>query len=273
MDLDRLIHIPITSIEELSFELVTQLSNLDEKDNVFVFINSVGNLSSQRNIDNLLKEKSTPDIQRAKDLKALFRAVTPYLNIKNIPMVVINHVYQDVGSFFGGSVVSGGSSMIYSADCIIQITRAQDKNSKGNLDGWNFTMVSDKSRFVREKSKFPFSVSFEKGIYKWSGLLELGIEGGFIVKQGDSHALVHREGSKLYIKGATSDKVDAFFTDLLENTNFKEFCRNRYSLSNVSPVANSELDMADNSDNSNTNEDEDTKEIKVNFNPTTGEVE
>lgn len=107
IDTSRVLHIPIKNIEELKFDLVNQLDQIDRKDKVIILIDSVGNLASKKELEDALNEKSVADMTRAKALKGLFRMITPYLTLKNIPLVAINHTYMEIG-LFPKAIVSGG---------------------------------------------------------------------------------------------------------------------------------------------------------------------
>lgn len=116
IDLHRVLHTPIKDVEELKFDLVGQLNNIDRKEKVIVVIDSIGNLASKKELEDALNEKSVADMSRAKALKGLFRMVTPYLTMKNIPLLAINHTYQEMG-LFPKSIVSGG--------CVVEGTMVQ----------------------------------------------------------------------------------------------------------------------------------------------------
>jgi RecA/RadA recombinase len=107
IDTNRVLHIPIKNIEELKFDIVNQLEQMDRKDKVIIVIDSVGNLASKKELEDAMNEKSVADMTRAKALKGLFRMVTPYLTMKNICLLAINHTYQEIG-LFPKSIVSGG---------------------------------------------------------------------------------------------------------------------------------------------------------------------
>tara|TARA_R110000868_G_scaffold278544_11_gene538394 strand:+ start:1476 stop:2330 length:855 start_codon:yes stop_codon:yes gene_type:complete len=94
IDTTRVLHVPIKNIEELKFDLVNQLETIERKDKVIIVIDSVGNLASKKELDDALNEKSVADMTRAKSLKGLFRMVTPYLTMRNIPLLAVNHTYQ-----------------------------------------------------------------------------------------------------------------------------------------------------------------------------------
>ena len=94
IDTNRILHCPITNIEELKFDLVHQLNEIKRSDKVMICVDSVGNLASKKEVEDAINEKAVADMTRAKQLKSLFRMVTPVLTMKDIPMSVVNHTYQ-----------------------------------------------------------------------------------------------------------------------------------------------------------------------------------
>jgi len=178
--LDSVVHTPITDVEELKHDISVQLQNLQRDDKVIIVIDSIGNLASKKETDDALEGKSVADMSRAKALKSLFRIVTPKLTLKDIPMVVINHTYKEIG-MFPKDIVGGGTGSYYGSDNIWIIGRQQDKDGT-EIAGYHFVINVEKSRYVKEKSKIPITVSYDGGINKWSGLLDLAIEAGIIVK-------------------------------------------------------------------------------------------
>lgn len=180
IDAGRVFHIPITDVEQLKFDIMQQINGLVRGDHVFIAIDSIGNLASKKEVDDALEGKSVGDMTRAKQFKSLFRMITPHLTIKDIPCHVVNHTYK-TQEMYSKDVVSGGTGIYYSADNIYIIGRQQDKDGT-DLLGYNFIINVDKSRFVREKSKIPLCVSFDKGISRWSGMLDVALELGFVTK-------------------------------------------------------------------------------------------
>ena len=96
IDTNRVLHTPITDVEQLKFDLIGQLEGLDRNDKVVVMIDSVGNLASKKELEDAINEKSVADMSRAKALKGLFSMCTPYLNMKNIPLIAVNHTYMEM---------------------------------------------------------------------------------------------------------------------------------------------------------------------------------
>ena len=107
----------------------------------------MGNLASKKEMEDALNEKSVADMSRAKALKGLFRMVTPYLNMKDIPLVAVNHTYKEIG-LFPKDVVGGGTGIYYSADNIWIIGRRQEKKGT-EIQGYHFIIKVEKSRFVK----------------------------------------------------------------------------------------------------------------------------
>lgn len=174
VDPNRVIHTPIANIEELKFDSVNQLEELERGDHVIIFIDSVGNLASKKELEDAKDQKSVADMSRAKALKGYFRIITPYLTSKRITAIAINHVYEEIG-MFPKTIMSGGTGGKYSANQIIFISKSQEKDGK-ELLGYNFKLIAEKSRYVREKSVIPLQVTFENGIQRWSGMFDLAKE-------------------------------------------------------------------------------------------------
>lgn len=128
IDASRVIHTPIKNIEELKFDIANQLEAIENGDKVIIVLDSLGNLASKTEVENALNEKTAVDMQRSKHIKSLFRIITPYLNMKQIPMICVNHTYDDLNSLWGGQVVSGGTGVMYIV--LIQFGLFQDLKKK-----------------------------------------------------------------------------------------------------------------------------------------------
>ena len=242
IDPERVLHTPITNIEELKFDIVAQLEELDRSDDVIIVIDSIGNLASKKELDDALNEKAVADMSRAKALKGLFRIITPYLAMKNIPLLAVNHTYKEIG-LFPRDIVGGGTGIMYSSDNVGIIGRQQEKQGQ-EVVGYNFIVNVEKSRYVKEKSKIPIGVSWEGGVQKYSGLLEVALIGGYVDKPSNGWYqrvdLTTGEviGSKLRLKDTmTAD----FWEPILETTDFPEFLKKTYKIGyNAPAIVNSE---------------------------------
>jgi RecA/RadA recombinase len=231
IDTSRVLHTPITDVEQLKFDLVNQLEQLDRAENVIIVIDSIGNLASKKELEDALNEKGVADMSRAKALKGLFRMVTPYLTMKNIPLLAVNHTYQEIG-LFPKAIVSGGTGIYYSADNIWIIGRRQNKQGT-EIKGYDFVINVEKSRFVKEKSKVPIQVSWEGGIERYSGLLDVALAGNYVAKPSNGwYCRVDRETGEL-VDPKVREKdtlLETFWTPIFEGTDFKKFIKGHYQI-------------------------------------------
>ena len=237
IDTSRVLHTPVTNVEELKFDMINQLEAIERGEKVIIVIDSIGNLASKKELEDALNEKSVADMSRAKALKGLFRMATPYLAMKDIPMVAVNHTYQEMG-LFPKAIVSGGTGIYYSADNIWILGRQQEKKGT-DVVGYNFVINVEKSRYVKEKSKIPITVNWEGGVQKWSGLTEVGIAGGYVRKPsaGWYEAVDPKTGELLSGKVRMDDTLKSdFWQKIFADTDFKEFVQKQYSIGHESLV-------------------------------------
>ena len=233
IDPGRVLHTPITDIEQLKFDVMSQINNVERGDHVIIVVDSVGNLASKKEVDDALEGKSVADMTRAKQMKSLFRMITPHLTIKDIPMVVVNHTYSEIG-LFPKQIVSGGTGIYYSADQIFIIGRQQEKDGT-DIIGYNFIINVEKSRFVREKSKIPVEVTFEGGISTWSGLLDVALEGGFVIKPSNGWYSKKGQEQKVRLKDTYTKE---FWMPILTSKEFREFIEARYKMASNDMMIN-----------------------------------
>lgn len=229
--MERVLHTPITDVEQLKFDLMQQMSGIERGDHVIFVIDSIGNLASKKEVEDALDGKSVADMTRAKQLKSLFRMVTPHLTLKDIPMVVVNHTYMEIG-LFPKAIVGGGTGSYYSADNIYIIGRQQEKTGT-EITGYNFIINVEKSRHVREKSKIPVEVSFTGGISKWSGLADIAIESGHVIKPSMGwYSRVNGETGEIEEKKWRAKDMDSkdFWLPVLTDKTFAEWIKNRYQV-------------------------------------------
>ena len=230
IDMDRVMHTPLTDIEQLKFDIMQQFENIERGDKLMVILDSIGNLASKKEVEDALEGKSVADMSRAKQVKSLFRMVTPHLNLKDIPMVVVNHTYKEIG-LYPKDIVGGGTGSYYSADNIYILGRQQEKDGT-EIVGYNFIINVEKSRYVKEKSKIPIAVSFDGGIQKYSGLLDIAIEGNFVCKPSNGwYAKVNKETGEIGDKVRfDATQTDEYWQPLLKDDDFKQFVNQKYGI-------------------------------------------
>jgi RecA/RadA recombinase len=227
---ERVLHTPITDIEQLKFDIMAQLQNIERGERVMIVIDSIGNLASKKEVDDALDQKSVADMSRAKQVKSLFRMVTPHLTLKDIPMVVVNHTYKEIG-MFPKDIVGGGTGSYYSADNIFILGRQQEKDGT-EITGYNFIINVEKSRYVKEKSKIPVNVSFDGGINRWSGLLDVALESGHVIKPSNGwYSKVDVATGEVGDKKRYNDtQKEEFWKDILADASFQKFVKEKYEV-------------------------------------------
>jgi len=243
IDTNRVLHTPITDIEQLKFDIMQQITNIARGDHVIIVIDSIGNVASKKEVEDALDGKSVADMTRAKQLKSLFRMVTPHLTIKDIPMVVVNHIYMEQG-LYPKAIVGGGTGSYYSADNIFIIGRQQEKDGT-EITGYNFIINVEKSRYVKEKAKIPVSVSFDGGISKWSGLLDVALESGHVIKPSNGwYSKVNVETGEVEDKKYRVKDTDTkdFWLPILTSKSFNEFIQKKYQISYGDIISDEKID-------------------------------
>lgn len=182
--------------------------------------------------------------------------------IKSIKSVGKRKVYDiSVGEtqnyILENGIVSHNTGAIYCSDTILFVGKSQEKDSDG-IQGYNFNLTIEKSRFVKEKSKIPVTVRYDSGIDKFSGLLDLAVEGGYAEKSGNGFIRPHIENDpKFYFKKATQKEIGEWWKEVLVSTDFKQFIESKYALEH--------RDMF--------KEEEQVENQEMQFDPETGEVE
>ena len=245
IDTKRVLHTPVTDVEQLKFDIMQQLSTVERGDHLIIVIDSIGNLASKKEVEDALDQKAVADMSRAKQMKSLFRMVTPHLSMKDIPLVVVNHTYKEIG-LYPKDIVGGGTGSYYSADNIFILGRQQEKDGT-ELTGYNFIINVEKSRYVKEKSKIPVSVSFDGGLSKWSGLLDIALESKHVVKPSNGWyskcdpVTGEVEEKKYRIKDTDTKE---FWLPLLTDKTFYDYVKNKYSMGQGDMIRADDLDKA-----------------------------
>jgi hypothetical protein len=268
--LNQILHIPVNTLEELRHEASKQVEMLyetyrtdykkapksTEKPNVFILIDSIGQVASNKETKDAVDGSEKADMTRAKMVKSIFRILTSKVKMLGIPTVVVAHTYQTM-EMFSKAIVSGGTGIYYSADQIFVLGKSQEKDGT-ELLGYKFTINVEKSRFIRDKSKIGILVHFEKGILKYSGLQDLakasglisqcrvGRSGGwaFTVKGDDEEEIVAGEGveNPNTWKSLTKeiDTDDAFWKGVFDHSDFADVIEATYKI----PINRTEAEQA-----------------------------
>ncbi len=154
IDTSRVLYVPVTDVEALKFDIMSQLEEIKRGDHVVIVVDSIGNLASKKEVQDTLDEKSVADMTRAKQLKSLTRMITPHLNVKDIPAIMVCHVYQELGMFpkvvLSGGCLEKGSLIKMSNGTVRTIEEVHENEQVVSKDGsrkvlrtWNPDTLDD----------------------------------------------------------------------------------------------------------------------------------
>jgi RecA/RadA recombinase len=176
---ERVLHLPIEHIEQLKFDMAKKLEDIKRGDKIIIFIDSVGNLASKKEVEDALDEKSVADMTRAKQMKSLFRIVTPHFTMKDIPCVVIGHTY-DTQEMFSKKVLSGG--------CLLAGTKIQ--MADGTLKNIEDISPYDKVRTLLGPKEVTHTWNPETLADGEPECYEIEFEDGYKVTCSDKHRFI-----------------------------------------------------------------------------------
>lgn len=216
----------------------------DERKPMFIILDSLGMLSTTKEMEDSLQGAETQDMTRAKLIKAAFRILTLKLSKVNIPLFVTNHVYADMsGGLYAQKVLSGGTGLTYAASIIFTLTKAKDKDqSSGEIKGAVITITVAKGRLVKEFTKGKCLIKYDGGLDRYYGLLELAEEAGVFKKTSTRYELP--DGSKVFGKTINENPEKYFTPEILEQIN--QYVKEKFCYGMTS----------ENHENSNSNNDE-----------------
>ena len=191
IDSNRMIIVPVTTVQEFRTQALNVLKKYkeqkeaDRKPMMFV-LDSLGMLSTTKEVQDSAEGKETRDMTRAQVVKAIFRVLTLELGRCNVPLIVTNHTYDVVGAYVPTKEMGGGSGLKYAASTIIFLTKSKERDSKKEIVGNIIKCEAKKSRFTQENSKVETRLFYdERGLDKYYGLLELGEKYGVFERKGN----------------------------------------------------------------------------------------
>ena len=228
IDPDRMVIVPVTTVQEFRTQTIKVLDRYMEQDvdirrPLFLCLDSLGMLSTTKEVEDTTEGKETRDMTRAQVLKAAFRVLTLKLGKAKVPMVVTNHTYESMGSMFPTKEMGGGSGLKYAASSIIFLSKKKEKDGTeviGNI----VHCKNHKSRLTIENKMVDVRLTYDKGLDKYYGLLELAEKYDIFKKVSTRYEMP--DGAKLYGKQILNDP-EKYFTkevmDRIEEAAQKEF--------------------------------------------------
>lgn len=212
IDVNRVVISEPQSIEEFRTNAVRMLTSyLDSKDQppMMMVLDSLGMLSSAKELEDVESGKQTRDMTKSQLLRGTFRVLSLKLAKANVPLLVTNHVYDVIGSYIPQKEISGGSGLKYAASSIAMLTKKKDKDGT-DVIGNIIKVTMHKSRFTKENKKVEVKLSYDKGLDRYYGLLDLAEKYDIIKKVSTRYEMP--DGSKVFGK-AINENPEKYFTD------------------------------------------------------------
>ncbi len=226
IDPERMVILPVTTVQEFRTQSLKVLDSYlmkADKRPMLMCLDSLGMLSTTKEVEDTSSGKETRDMTRAQVLKAAFRVLTLKLGKAKIPMVITNHTYDVVGSMFPTKEMGGGSGLKYAASSIVYLSKKKEKDGTeviGNI----IHCKNHKSRLTQENKMVDVRLTYNKGLDKYYGLLDLALK--YNMFKQVSTRIELPDGTKQYAKTINNDP-EKYFTkdvmDLLEEAAAKEF--------------------------------------------------
>ena len=218
IDPDRMVIVPVTTVQEFRTQAIKVLDRYMEQDvdirrPLFLCLDSLGMLSTTKEVEDTTEGKETRDMTRAQVLKAAFRVLTLKLGKAKVPMVVTNHTYDSMGSMFPTKEMGGGSGLKYAASSIIFLSKKKEKDGTeviGNI----VHCKNHKSRLTIENKMVDVRLTYDKGLDKYYGLLELAEKYDIFKKVSTRYEMP--DGTKQYGKSILSDPEKYFTKDIMD---------------------------------------------------------
>ena len=218
IDANRMVIMPVTTVQEFRHQALKVLDrymqqDVDVRRPMFMCLDSLGMLSTTKEVEDTSDGKETRDMTRAQVLKAAFRVLTLKLGRAKVPMVVTNHTYDVIGSMFPQKEMGGGSGLKYAASSIIYLGKRKEKDGTeviGNI----IHCKNFKSRITKENAQIDVRLTYKTGLDRYYGLLELGEEAGVFKKVSTRYEMP--DGTKVFGKSINTEPEKYFTKEVLE---------------------------------------------------------
>ena len=214
IDPSRMVIVPVVTVQEFRTQSLKALDSYlaqDESDKkpLFLCLDSLGMLSTTKEVEDTAEGKETRDMTRAQVLKAAFRVLTLKLGRAKVPMVITNHTYDSMGSMFPTKEMGGGSGLKYAASSIIYLSKKKEKDGT-EVIGSIVHCKNHKSRLTVENKMVDVRLTYDKGLDRYYGLLDLAVKHGIF--KSVSTRIELPDGTKTFGKTINNDP-ETYFTE------------------------------------------------------------
>tara|TARA_B100000941_G_scaffold153378_1_gene108743 strand:+ start:16 stop:1020 length:1005 start_codon:yes stop_codon:yes gene_type:complete len=187
IDSNRMLIVPVTTVQEFrlqSIKILDKYMGMDDKKPMMFVLDSLGMLSTSKEVEDSEAGKETRDMTRAQVVKSIFRVLTLKLGKADVPLLVTNHTYDVVGAYIPTKEMGGGSGLKYAASSIIYLSKKKEKDGK-DVVGNIIKCKNAKSRLTKENSTVETRLFYDRGLDRYYGLLELGEKYGIFKRKGN----------------------------------------------------------------------------------------
>ena len=218
VDTSRLVVINVVTIEQFRTKALKAVyiylkSKTEERKPCMFVLDSLGMLSTEKEINDALEDKQVRDMTKSQLVKGAFRMLTLKLGQANIPMIVTNHTYDVIGAYVPTKEMGGGSGLKYASSTIIYLTKKKEKDGKdviGNL----IKAKTAKSRLSKENKDVTVRLFYDdRGLDKYYGLLDLGEIGGLWKNVAGRYEM---NGKKVYAKEIYKNPEKYFTSEVMQ---------------------------------------------------------
>jgi len=218
VDPSRIAIFPVSTVEEFRHQAITIVDKHLEQPKsqqkpVMIVLDSLGMLSTNKEMTDTAEGKTTRDMTRAQVIKATFRVLTLKLGKANIPMIMTNHTYDVVGSMFPTKEMGGGSGLKYAASTIIYLSKKKVKEGT-DVIGNIIHCKLYKSRLTKENSMVDVLLSYDAGLHPYYGLVDIALKHDIIKKV--STRLEFPDGTKAFEKSVYKEPEKYFTEDVMK---------------------------------------------------------
>ena len=216
IDSNRMLIVPVTTVQEFrlqSIKILDKYMTMDDKKPMMFVLDSLGMLSTSKEVEDSEAGKETRDMTRAQVVKSIFRVLTLKLGKANVPLLVTNHTYDVVGAYIPTKEMGGGSGLKYAASSIIYLSKKKEKDGK-DVVGNIIKCKNAKSRLTKENTQIATRLFFDsRGLDQYYGLLELGEKYGIFIRKGNRILIGE---SSVYPSAILSDPNKYFTKEVMQ---------------------------------------------------------
>ena len=215
IDPKRMVILPVITIQEFRTQAIKILDAYLEQEEhkpMMLVLDSLGNLSTTKELEDTAAGAETRDMTRAQIIKACFRVLTLKLGRANVPLIVTNHTYDVIGAYMPTKEMGGGSGLKYAASSIVYLSKKKDKDGTevvGNI----IHCKNQKSRLTVENKMIDVRLGYQSGIDRHYGLLEFGEKHGVFKRSGNRYEI---DGKQLYGKSIYAEPEKYFNEQIME---------------------------------------------------------